>query len=171
MQTLSTEAELAAHLKADAGRAIVRGTLERVSKAWLGTAVVTDDGEMVWVSYGAPPGGWEPLLGRFLRVEGLLAMTRSTIEQSLVAPHLLSFGAPTEEKRELAALEGKTLRLAGLAQNAPSGRTLMVEQQVISLDAAKWPEALVGKRVSLGGTLRRHTNGWALDDATDATAC
>lgn len=176
MPTLSTEAEIAAHLQADAGRAVVKGTLERVSmgkgrKAWLGTAVVTDDGEVVWVSYGAPPDGWEPLLGRFLRVEGTLAMTKSTTEQSLIAPHLLSFGAPIEETRELASLEGKTIRLAGVAQNTPSGRTLVVEQQPLSIGGEPWPEALVGKRVSLGGTLRRQANGWSLDDVTDATAC
>ncbi|MBL8933302.1 MAG: hypothetical protein JNM69_02040 [Archangium sp.] len=176
MQTLSTAAELAAHLKADAGRAIVRGTLERVSmgkgrKAWLGTGVVTDDAEVVWVSYGAVPEGWEPLLGCFVRVEGVLAMTKSTTEQSLIAPHLLSFGAPTEEKRPLAALEGRTVRLSGLARDTPSGRVLVVEQHDLFIGGEPWREALAGTRVSLGGTLRRQVNGWSLDDVTDATAC
>lgn len=174
MRTLSTAQEIDEHLRADAGRAIVCGTLERVSmgkgrKTWLGTAIVTDDGEVVWLSYGAPPEGWEPLLGSFLRVEGVFAMTKSTIEQSLIAPHLLSFGAPILEKRALASLEGRMTRLVGIAQNTPAGSTLLVEQQAISVGKT-WPAEQVGKRVSLGGTLRRQANGWSLDDVTDATA-
>lgn len=175
MRTLSTAQEIDEHLRADAGRAIVCGTLERVSmgkgrKTWLGTAIVTDDGEVVWVSYGAPPEGWESLLGSFLRVEGVFAMTKSTTEQSLIAPHLLSFGTPTVEQRPLPTLEGKLIRVVGVAQNTAPGRVVLVEQQPVSVGSDAWPEGTVGKRVSLGGTLRRQQHGWSLDDVTDATA-
>jgi hypothetical protein len=142
-------------------RVVLLGTVERVPmekgpKRWLGTGIVVDDGEVVWLSYGAPPAGWEPLVGSFVRVEGTLAMTLSTTEQSLIAPHLLTPGAPTALKRELANLVDKPVRLVGTAENAKGGAVLLVgDTPVYVAKRSAWSAAELHHRVSLGGQLVR----------------
>lgn len=152
-------ASIKAALETGGGRAALTGTLERVTmgkggKSWLGTALVLDDGTVVWLSYNTPPKGWEPLLGKFLRVEGTLAGQSSHTVQSLLAPHLNAPGTPVEVKRPLTSLVGKTVRLSGVAENAKGGAVLLVDGTplyVAGRDA--WGDELRGKRVSLGGRL------------------
>jgi hypothetical protein len=144
-------------------RAVVLGTLERVTmgkgrKTWLGTALVLDDDEVVWLSYGAPPAGFEPFLGQFVRVEGVLSKTKSTQEQSLIAPHLLSPAKPVREPRALESLVGRRVRLVGTAANAKGGAVVLVQGTPVFVSGmAAWPSGVETKRVALGGTLTATT--------------
>lgn len=141
--------------KSSASPAAVIGTLERISvRKSLGTALVTDDGKAVWISYGAPPAGWEPLLGKYVRVEGTLASQRSASPESMMAPHLNSPGTPVEVRREILKLIGKRVRLVGVAENAKGGAVVLIGNSPVYIAGKDaWPEALRTKRVSLGGTL------------------
>lgn len=159
MTVITTGAAVDAQLEGRGARVLLEGTLERATmskggKSWLGTALVLDDGKVVWVTYGPPPEGWEPLLGKFLRVEAALSKQSSTTEQALLAPHLVSPGTPAEVKRALSSLVGKPVRLVGLAENAKGGAVVLVDGSpvyVAKLDA--WPAELSKKRVGLGGRL------------------
>jgi hypothetical protein len=161
MPVLTTGDAVDAQLKENRERVTVEGTLERVSmgkgsKTWLGTALVLDDGKVVWLTYAAPPAGWEVLLGKFLRVEGVLARQSSATAQSLVAPHLLSPGKPAEVARTLASLEGRPVRLAGVAENAKGGAVLLVNDEPVYVARRdSWPLGLTKQRISLGGRLVR----------------
>lgn len=60
---------------ADGIRAVVVGTLARrrpTGVATDGTALVLADGTEIYVSEGAPPDGWDWLLGSMVRVQGTL---------------------------------------------------------------------------------------------------
>lgn len=141
--------------KSSASPAAIIGTLERSSvRKGLGTALVTDDGKAVWISYGAPPTGWEPLLGKYVRVEGTLASQRSASPESMMAPHLNNPGKPVEVPREVLTLVGKRVRLVGVAENAKGGAVVLVGKSPVYIAGRDaWPEAMRTKRVSLGGTL------------------
>jgi hypothetical protein len=58
---------------AKGARATVTGTLKRVShEGTEGTAIVLADGTNVFVSQGAPPEGWDWMVGTKIRVQGAL---------------------------------------------------------------------------------------------------
>ena len=142
------------------GAAVVLiGQLERVpmgkgGKQWHGTAVVLDDDTVVYVTYGAPPAGWEPLLGARVRVEGTLRPSLSEHEQSLLAPHLRNPGTPKKETRVVSKLVGHHVRLSGLARNAKGGAVLLVDGAPLYLAGMQsWPAEAEGKQVAVGGTL------------------
>jgi hypothetical protein len=154
------EVTVAAHVQEQLGNQVaVIGLLERVEVVkgkgeWAGTALVLDDDTRVYVTYGAPPAGWEPLLGSRVRVEGLLRPSLNDSEPSLLAPHLRAPGVPKKQDRKLKTLLDQRVRLAGLARDAKGGAVLMVDQQPIylaGLDA--WPTPILGQRVVVGGTL------------------
>ncbi len=193
MTELTTGDAIDAQLKkSSSGPAAVIGTLERISvRKGLGTALVTDDGKAVWISYGAPPAGWEPLLGKYVRVEGTLASQRSASPESMMAPHLNAPAMPVEVPREVLKLVGKRVRLVGVAENAKGGAVVLVGTSPVYIAGKDaWPETMRTKRVSLGGTLVREqylpeatvspkgevsqgTSGGSqtvLRDATEATA-
>jgi hypothetical protein len=145
MTEFTTGDAIEAQLKKNSsGPAAVIGTLERISlRKGLGTALVTDDGKAVWISYGAPPTGWEPLLGK-----------RSASPESLMAPHLNEPRLPVEVPREVLKLVGKKVRLVGIAENAKGGAVVLVGKSPVYIAGKdSWPEAMRTKRVSLGGTL------------------
>ncbi|MBE2252792.1 MAG: hypothetical protein IAE78_24890 [Myxococcus sp.] len=163
MQELSTGEAIKAALEQGALPAAITGTLERQAlrkgpKAGLGTVLVTDDGATVWVSYASPPEGWELMVGKFVRVEGTLAPQSSATAQSLMAPHLVKPRAPVEVPRDVLKLIGKHVRLVGVAQNAKGGAVVLVNgSPVYVAGKSEWPEALRGKRVSLGGRLAKES--------------
>lgn len=156
---LTTGPAVEAQLKAGPVQVAVSGTVERVSlgrKGGLGTAVVLDDGMAVWLTYEAPPEGWEPLLGKFVRVEGKLQGQSAASPQSMMAPHLVSPGKPVEVKRELSTLVDQTVRLVGKAENAKGGAVVLVDgKPVYVAKKDSWPDTLRTKRISLGGKLTR----------------
>lgn len=137
----------------------VEGVLERVelekgAKAWLGTGVVLDDDTVVFVTYGAPPKGWEAEVGFLVRVKGRLSPSIGEREQSLIAPHLREFGAPKRVSRKVSELAGKRVRLAGVARDAKGGAVLLVEDTPVYLvGLERWPAEVHGKRVAAGGTV------------------
>ena len=156
MTEFTTGAAIEAQLKKNSSApAAVVGTLERISvRKGLGTALVTDDGKAVWISYGAPPTGWEPLLGKYVRVEGTLASQRSASPESMNAPHLNAPAMPVEVPRDVLKLVGKKVRLVGVAENAKGGAVVLVGKSPVYIAGkGAWPETLRTKRVSLGGTL------------------
>ena len=158
MTDFTTGEALEAQLKKTGGApAAVIGTLERIAvRKGLGTAVVMDDGKAVWISYGAPPLGWAPLLGKYVRVEGTLASQQSASPQSMLAAHLNNPGKPVEVPRDVLMLVGKRVRLVGIAENAKGGAVLLVGTSPVYVAGKdSWPEAMRTKRVSLGGTLVR----------------
>lgn len=192
---LTTGPTIEAQLKAGPAQVSISGTVERVAlgrKGAVGTAVVLDDGTAVWLTYEAPPAGWEPLLGKFVRVEGTLQGQSAASPQSLMAPHLASPGKPVEVKRELSALIDQPIRLVGTAENAKGGAVVLVDgTPVYVAKKDSWPEALRTKRISLGGKLTRSqhlpkatvnakgeisqgttggSNDYVLRDATEPTA-
>lgn len=156
---LTTGPAVEAQLEAGKAPVALGGTVERVStgkKGALGTAVVLDDGTVVWLTYGPPPEGWEPLLGKFVHVEGTLQGQSPASPQSMMAPHLASLGKPVIVKRELSTLVDQTIRLVGTAENAKGGAVVMVDgTPVFVAKKDAWPDALRTKRVSLGGKLTR----------------
>lgn len=156
---LTTGPAVEAQLKVGPSRVTLQGTVERVptgKKGALGTAVVLDDGTAVWLGYGAPPEGWEPLLGAFVRVDGTLQSQSPASPQSMMAPHLASPGKPVAVKRELSKLVDQTVRLVGTAENAKGGAVVLVEGQPVYVEKKEsWPDTLRGKRVGLGGRLTR----------------
>lgn len=141
------------------GRVTVVGQLERVPMqkgvgAWHGTALVLDDDTTVYVTYGAPPPGWEPLVGARVRARGLLMPSLDDHSQSLLAPHLRAPEAPERVSRALPSLAGKRVRVSGVAHDAKGGAALLVDGQplyLVGLD--RWPPGLGGKRVVAGGTV------------------
>ncbi|MER2564156.1 MAG: hypothetical protein ABTQ32_25725 [Myxococcaceae bacterium] len=148
-----------AQLKAGKAPVSLGGTVERVTtgkKGTLGTAIVLDDGTVVWLGYGAPPKGWEPLLGKFVHVEGTLQSQSPASPQSMMAPHLASPGKPIVVKRELSKLVDQPIRLVGTAENTKGGAVVLVEGQPVYIEKKEsWPDTLRGKRVGLGGNLTR----------------
>ena len=160
MMPLSTAEAINARLASRAvSKSVVLGTLERVTmgkgkKTWQGTALVLDDDEVVWLSYGAAPDGFEASLGQFVRVEGTLSKTKSTQEQSLIAPHLLSPAKPVPEPRSLESLIGRRVGLVGTAANAKGGAVVLVQGTPVFVSSmAAWPSGVETKRVALGGKL------------------
>jgi cytochrome c-type biogenesis protein CcmE len=141
-------------------RVTLQGVVERVSlgkgnQQWQGTGVVLDDDTTVFVTYGAPPAGWAPFVGQRVRVEGLLSPSLTDHEQSLLAPHLRQPGAPTKHAPALKTLVGQRVRLAGLARDAKGGAVLLLGKEPLYLAGLeRWPEAVQGKTVAVGGTLR-----------------
>lgn len=154
---LITHNDVEARLKAGGERAVLKGTLERVSmgkggKTWLGTAVVLDDGTPVWVTYGEPPEGWAPFLGQYLSVEGSYARQSSLTQQSMFAPHLVNPTTPTAIVRPLSTLLDRKVRLVGTADNAKGGAVLIVQDTPVYVSKkTSWPRELEGKRISVGG--------------------
>lgn len=68
--------EKGADLAGAAGvRAVVTGRLETVDT---GTAIVLSDGVAVFVTNGAPPDGWDWLVGSQVRVQGMVYETAPT---------------------------------------------------------------------------------------------
>ncbi len=138
---------------------VLVGQLERVpmgkgGKQWQGTGVVLDDDTVVYVTYGPPPPGWEPLVGARVRVEGTLRPSLSEHEQSLLAPHLRNPGAPKKEARALGKLLGSRVRLSGIARDAKGGAVLLVGDSPLYLAGLEsWPMEANGKLVAVGGTL------------------
>jgi hypothetical protein len=141
------------------GTVAVVGQLERVSigkgqSEWQGTGLVLDDDTIIYLTYGAPPDGWEPLVGARVRVEGLLRPSLTDSEQSLIAPHLRQPGKPKLEKRSLADLRNSRVRLSGVARDAKGGAIVLVHDLRIYLAALEaWPRAIEGKTVAVGGRL------------------
>lgn len=141
------------------GPVVLVGQLERVSIAkgksdWQGTALVLDDDTVVYVTYAAPPEGWDGLVGARLRVEGLLRPSLTDHEQSLLAPHLRQPGKPQKEPRSLPKLLGKRVRLSGLARDAKGGAVLLLDGSPLYLAGLEsWPAEVHGKTVAVGGTL------------------
>lgn len=156
---LTTGPAVEAQLKTGPSRVTVSGTVERAPtgrKGLLGTAVVLDDGTQVWLTYNAPPEGWVPLVGKFVRVEGTLQGQSAASPQSMMAPHLVSPGKPVEVKRELSTLLDQTVRLVGTAENAKGGAVVLVDgTPVYVAKKDSWPDTLRTKRISLGGKLTR----------------
>lgn len=149
-----------AAVKERMGAAVVLvGQLERVpmgkgNKQWHGTGVVLDDDTVVYVTYGPPPAGWEPLLGARVRVEGTLRPSLSEHEQSLLAPHLRNPGTPKKEERALGKLVGSRVRLSGTARDAKGGAVLLIKDSPLYLAGLEsWPMEANGKLVAVGGTL------------------
>ena len=150
----------AAALKERMGATVVLvGQLERVpmgkgTKEWHGTGVVLDDDTVVYVTYGAPPAGWEKLVGVRVRVEGTLRPSLSEHEQSLLAPHLRNPGTPKKEERALGKLVGSRVRLSGIARDAKGGAVLLVGASPLYLAGLEsWPMEANGRLVAVGGTL------------------
>ncbi|MBL8933303.1 MAG: hypothetical protein JNM69_02045 [Archangium sp.] len=164
---LTTGPAVEAQLKTGPATCSISGTVERVSlgrKGAIGTALVLDDGTVVWLTYDAPPAGFEPLLGKFVRVDGTLQSQSAASPQSLMAPHLASPGKPVEVKRDLSSLIEQPVRLVGTAENAKGGAVVLVDgTPVYVAKRASWPEPLRKKRISLGGKL---TRGQYLPQAT-----
>lgn len=136
----------------------VVGQLERVAiskgKSWQGTALVLDDDTIVYVSYGAPPEGWEPVLGARVRVEGLLRPSLDDHGQSLLAPHLREPGKPKKEERSLSKVLNTRVRLSGLARDAKGGAVVLVDNSPLYLAGLEsWPTELHGKPVAVSGKL------------------
>lgn len=135
-------------------RVAVIGQLERVpigkgKSAWQGTALVLDDDTIIYVSYSAPPAGWEKLIGARLRVEGMLRPSMSEHEQSLMAPHLRDPGTPKKEARSKAS--GR-VRLSGIARNAKGGAVLLIDDSPYYLERLDaWPSDAEGKLVGVSG--------------------
>lgn len=151
--------DVEARLKAGGQRAVLKGTVERVSmgkggKTWLGTAVVLDDGTPVWVTYGEPPEGWASFLGQFVTVEGGYAWQSSLTQQSMHAPHLIDPSTPTVITRPLSTLLDRRVRLVGTANDAKGGAVVIVQDTPVYVSKkTSWPKELEGKRISLGGRL------------------
>lgn len=141
------------------GTVVVVGQLERVAigkgkSEWQGTALVLDDDTQIFVTYGAPPAGWEALVGARLRVEGLLRPSLTDHEQSLLAPHLRTPGKPKKEERALGKLLGARVRLSGVARDAKGGAVVLVGGSPWYLEGlATWPKEVHGKVVAVGGKL------------------
>lgn len=141
------------------GPVAVVGQLERVSigkgkSNWQGTALVLDDDTVIYLTYGAPPEGWEALVGQRLRVQGLLRPSLTDHEQSLLAPHLRQPGKPKKEVRALAKLLGQRVRLSGLARDAKGGAVLLVDGAPLYLAGVEaWPAEVHGKAVAASGKL------------------
>ncbi len=139
---------------------VIFGTLERVDigkggKSWKGTAIVLDDGAIIYVTYGAPPEGWQPLLGKYVRAEGALANQSSLTQQSLSAPHLKPASVPRVQPRDWKSYFRGPVTLRGVAQDAKGGAVLLIEDRPIYVkDKASWPAELRGTGVSLTGVLR-----------------
>jgi hypothetical protein len=135
-------------------RVAVIGQLERVPIAkgkseWQGTALVLDDDTIIYVTYTAPPAGWESLIGARVRVEGMLRPSISEHEQSLLAPHLRDPATP--KKAERSKLTGR-VRVSGLAQNAKGGAVLIIDGSPYYLERLDaWPAEVVGKLVGVSG--------------------
>lgn len=138
---------------------IVLGQVERVPlgkgrSEWQGTGLVLDDDTIVYVSYGAPPEGWDALVGTRVRVEGLLRPSLSEHEQSLLAPHLRTPGPPKKEERPVSKLKGQRVRLSGLARDAKGGAVLLLDGAPLYLAGLQsWPSEVHGKAVAVGGKL------------------
>jgi hypothetical protein len=153
---LTTGADLARSL---GQRITVEGVLERVEVmkgqgAWQGTGIVLDDDTVLYVTYGAPPEGWEPHVGHVIRVEGLLHPSISERAQSLIAPHLREPGTPQRQTRKASSAVGQRVHLVGVARDAKGGAVLLVENEPVylaGLDA--WPAEAQGKRVAVSGSL------------------
>ncbi len=147
--TVRTGAEVKAAL---GQRVAVVGTLSRVPMgkgkgSWLGTGLVLEDRDTVYVTYGAPPTGWEALVGKRVRVEGRLLEFLSKKEQSLVAPHLHDWSTPMELKPE-------PVRLVGVAQDAKGGAVVVVDGSPVYLRGMdSWRSDVVGKRVVVEGAV------------------
>lgn len=158
---LTSGADLGQHL---GQRVTVEGVLERVEVfrgkgAWQGTGIVLDDDTVLYVTYGAPPAGWEPHLGQVIRVEGLLHPSIGEREQSLIAPHLREPGAPQRQARKPGPSVGRRVHLAGVARDAKGGAVLLVENEPVYLEGLDaWPTEAHGQRVAASGTLasRQH---------------
>jgi hypothetical protein len=139
--------------------AAVHGTVRRVpiSKGkgtWEGTGVVLDDGTVVYVTYRDPPDGWAALVGRYVRVVGVLTTSSSDTAQSLVAPHLTQSRRPELATRALSRLVGKRVSLVGKAEDAKSGAVLMVDGAPIYVRPLEaWPSAARTKDVVVTGRL------------------
>jgi hypothetical protein len=137
----------------------VVGQLERVAigkgrSEWQGTAVVLDDDTLVYVSYAAPPEGWDPLIGARVRVEGLLRPSLNDHEQSLLAPHLREPGKPKKEQRSLSKLLNTRVRLSGTARDAKGGAVLLIDNSPLYLAGlGSWPSEVHGKLVAVSGKL------------------
>lgn len=137
----------------------VEGVLERLAleegpQAGFGTGLVLDDDTVVYVTYGAPPKGWEADVGFTVRVTGRLSPSIGDREQSLIAPHLREYGAPKRVSRKVSELAGRRVRLAGVARDAKGGAVLLVEDTPIYLvGLERWPAEVHGKRVAAGGTV------------------
>ncbi len=140
-------------------RVSVVGQLERVpigkgKSEWQGTALVLDDDTIIYVSYAAPPEGWDALVGSRLRVEGLLRPSMSEHEQSLMAPHLRDPGKPKKEPRAASKSIGSRVRVSGVAEDAKGGAILMIDGSPYYLGGlARWPTEVRGKLVGVGGKL------------------
>ena len=141
------------------GTVAVVGQLERVSigkgkSEWQGTGLVLDDDTVIYVSYGAPPAGWDALLGARVRVEGLLRPSLTEHEQSLLAPHLRQPGAPKKAERALSKVLGTRVRLSGIARDAKGGAVLLIDGSPIYLAGLEsWPAEVERQAVAVGGTL------------------
>jgi hypothetical protein len=137
----------------------VVGQLERVAiwkgkSEWQGTALVLDDDTIVYVSYAAPPAGWEAFIGVRVRVEGLLRPSLNDHEQSLMAPHLREPRTPKKEDRTISKLVGTRVRLSGIARDAKGGAVLLINDSPLYLAGLEsWPSAVQGKQVAVGGKL------------------
>lgn len=158
---LLTKEDVEARIAAGGERAVLRGTVERVEmgkggKQWLGTAVVLDDGTPVWVTYNAPPEGWEPFVGKYVEVEGNFSRQSSLTKQSMMAPHLIKPALPSVKARPLATLLDRSVRLVGTAENAKGGAVVLIDEEPVYVSKKDaWPETLRGKRVGIGGRLVR----------------
>ena len=141
------------------GQVAVVGQLERVplgkgNSNWAGTGLVLDDDCVIYLSYGAPPPGWESFIGARLRVEGTLRPSLSEHEQSLIAPHLRAPGQPKKEDRPVSKLMGNRVRVSGIAQDARGGAVVMIDKSPFYLEGlASWPAEVRGKAVAVGGKL------------------
>ena len=134
------------YVKAEAVAAKARpvdafGTLRRTPQ---GTAVVLDDGAPLFLTTDEPPSAWAPLVGRFVRVTGVLDGDRLT-----------GSSAPAPATRNLSKLNGKQVELTGVAENAKGGAILLVDDGPIYLRKLdSWPDNLRGKSVVVKGTLK-----------------
>lgn len=133
---------------------VERVALEKGKKRWEGTAVVLDDDTTVYVTYDAPPAGWERLVGVRVKVEGLLSPSIDDHSQSLVAPHLRAPATPKRDDTSPSSLAGKRVRLGGVARDAKGGAVLLVGDAPVYLVGLEgWPNAASGKPVVAWGTL------------------
>ena len=137
----------------------VTGQLERVAigkgkSEWQGTALVLDDDTIIYVTYAAPPAGWETFIGAHIRVEGLLRPSLNEHEQSLLAPHLREPGKPKGEARKVGQLVGTRVRISGIAQDAKGGAVILINNAPLYLAGLEsWPSSVQGKQVAVGGKL------------------
>ena len=137
----------------------VTGQLERVSigkgkSEWQGTGIVLDDDTIIYVTYAAPPEGWEPFVGARVRVQGLLRPSLNEHEQSLLAPHLREPGKPKKEERSVGKLLGQRVRLSGIARDAKGGAVVLINDAPLYLAGLEsWPAVVQGKQVAVGGKL------------------